>query len=197
MYCVSIIFFSLCILRMIFADQSLLYLDEIRSLSELPMDKLIRIKSSFGSGNGITNENENENEEIASSRTIPVTLPMALPLKRSNNNKKPIRRYEDHYDEKGKDTKISKIFQLAVTALSFLAFGGYLLTLIISAIRRNNGNNGTNGNNVLIFSNLQTAQKYNRPKRNILIFDPMENNFETDKLYEGMIMLSRSYALYN
>ncbi|EZA50885.1 hypothetical protein X777_10854 [Ooceraea biroi] len=137
---------------MIFADQSLLYLDEIRSLSELPMDKLIRIKSSFGSGNGITNENENENEEIASSRTIPVTLPMALPLKRSNNNKKPIRRYEDHYDEKGKDTKISKIFQLAVTALSFLAFGGYLLTLIISAIRRNNGNNGTNGNNVLIFS---------------------------------------------
>lgn len=47
------------------------------------------------------------------------------------------------------------------------------------------------------FQNLQSLQKLNRPKRNILILDPMENNFETDKLYEGMIMLSRSYALYN
>jgi hypothetical protein len=76
-------------------------------------------------------------------------LPMALPLRRTD--KKPMRRYEDHYDEKGKDTKISKIFQLAVTALSFLAFGGYLLTLIIMAIRRNNMTNAGSGN-VLIFS---------------------------------------------
>jgi len=45
-------FLSLCCLKTILADQSLLYLDEIRSLSELPMDKLIRIKSSLGSGNG-------------------------------------------------------------------------------------------------------------------------------------------------
>jgi len=76
-------------------------------------------------------------------------MPMALPLKRSS--KKPMRRYEEHYDEKGKDSKISKIFQSAVTALSFLAFGGYLLTLIITAIRRNMGNNNTNGN-VVVFS---------------------------------------------
>ncbi|XP_011876324.1 PREDICTED: uncharacterized protein LOC105566716 [Vollenhovia emeryi] len=129
-----------------------------------------------------------------SSRTFPLTLPMALPMASKKNRKKPIRRHEEHYDEKGKDTKIAKIFQLAVTALSFLAFGGYLLTLIITAVRRNTPKG--NGN-VLVFSNLQSLQKLYRPKRNILIFDPMENNFETDKLYEGMIMLSRSYALYN
>lgn len=97
----------------------------------------------------IISKDDREDEDMsASSRTIPATLPMALPLK--GNNKKPTRRYEDHYDEKGKDTKISKIFQLTVTALSFLAFGGYLLTLIIMAIRRNT-NNGNNGN-LLIFS---------------------------------------------
>jgi len=94
----------------------------------------------------VIKENENEDFDV-SSRTLPLTLPMAL----KKNNKRLIRRHEEHYDEKGKDTKISKIFQLAVTALSFLAFGGYLLTLIITAIRRNNGNGNGNGN-VLIFS---------------------------------------------
>lgn len=83
-----------------------------------------------------------------SSRKLPPMLPMAQPLRKSD--KKPTRRYED-YDEKGKDSKISKIFQLAITTLSFLAFGGYLLTLIIMAIRRNSTNNNGTGN-VLIFS---------------------------------------------
>ncbi|GAB1860356.1 hypothetical protein CAJAP_01435 [Camponotus japonicus] len=194
MHCTLLIFYASCILKMATGEQSSLYMDEVRSLSELPMNKLIQIRSSLGSPeNDITDEDRNAREDI-SSRRLSLTMPMALPLKRSS--KKPMRRYEEHYDEKGKDSKISKIFQSAVTALSFLAFGGYLLTLIITAIRRNMGNNNTNGN-VVVFSNLQNLQKLNRPKRNILIFDPMENNFETDKLYEGMIMLSRSYALYN
>jgi len=92
----------------------------------------------------VTKENENEDFDV-SSRTLPLTLPL------KKNNKRLIRRHEEHYDEKSKDTKISKIFQLAVTALSFLAFGGYLLTLIITAVRRNSGNGSGNGN-VLIFS---------------------------------------------
>ncbi|XP_029178642.1 uncharacterized protein LOC114946357 [Nylanderia fulva] len=193
MYCSFLIFCASCTLQMASGERSLLYLDEVRSLSELPLEKLIQIKSSLeNTGYDNTDEIENAREDI-SSRRLSVTMPMALPLKRSS--KKPMRRYE-HYDEKGKDSKISKIFQLAVTALSFLAFGGYLLTLIITAIRRNMANNATAGN-VVVFSNLQSLQKLNRQRRNILIFDPMENNFETDKLYEGMIMLSRSYALYN
>lgn len=50
MYCGAVIFFSLYTLKMILADQSLLYMDEIRSLSELPMEKLLQIKSAFGNG---------------------------------------------------------------------------------------------------------------------------------------------------
>ncbi|XP_029669381.1 uncharacterized protein LOC115239157 isoform X1 [Formica exsecta] len=193
MHCWLLIFYASCIFKMTSGEKSSLYVDEVRSLSELPMDKLIQIKSSLGSaGYDITDENENAREDV-SSRRLSLTMPMALPLRRSN--KKPTRRYEEHYDEKGKESKVSKIFQVAITALSFLAFGGYLLTLIITAVRRNMTNN-PNGN-VVVLSNLQGLQKFNRPRRNILIFDPMENNFETDKLYEGMIMLSRSYALYN
>ncbi|XP_050462608.1 uncharacterized protein LOC126857329 [Cataglyphis hispanica] len=189
--CLLIIFYASCILKMTSSEKSSLYMDEVRSLSELPMDKLIQIRSSLGSaGYDITDENENAREDVSSRRSL--TMPMALPLRRSS--KKPMRRYEEHY-EKGKESKVSKIFQVAITALSFLAFGGYLLTLIISAVRRNMTNNPTG--NVVVFSNLHDLQKFNRPKRNILILDPMENNFETDKLYEGMIMLSRSYALYN
>jgi uncharacterized protein YqhQ len=81
-------------------------------------------------------------------RTISaVSLPVALPLRRMDN--KSIRRYED-WDDKGKDSKISKIFQLTVTALSFLAFGGYLLTLIITAIRRTQ--NTTTPASLIVFS---------------------------------------------
>ncbi|XP_032684816.1 uncharacterized protein LOC116850528 [Odontomachus brunneus] len=190
MHRILLTFCAFCTLQTTCGEQSSLYLDEIRSLSELPMDKLIQIKSSLACGNDIIDEEISEDVDM-SSRTFSLALPMALPLKAIT--KKPTRRYEDHYDDKGKDTKISKIFQLAITALSFLAFGGYLLTLIIMAIRRNT-NGG--GGNVVVFSNLQSLQKLHRPKRNILMFDPMENNFETDRLYEGMIMLSRSYALY-
>lgn len=48
-----LVFCAFCILKVVTEDQSLsLYLDEVRSLSELPMDKLIQIKSSLASENG-------------------------------------------------------------------------------------------------------------------------------------------------
>ncbi|KAL2737891.1 uncharacterized protein V1478_001977 [Vespula squamosa] len=183
------IFFLLILLEFETGNFVDIYQDEIESLSELPLDRLIKIKSSI---TPILETSMIEKYGQPEGR-IKSTLPIALPLKR--NNKLPIRRHgSDHYEEKGKDTKISKIFQLAVTALSFLAFGGYLLTLIITAIRRNSNSTGTG--NVIVFSNLQNLQKYQRPKRNLLVLDPMENNFQTDKLYQGMIMLSRTYARF-
>ncbi|XP_024945779.1 uncharacterized protein LOC107272731 [Cephus cinctus] len=165
-----------------------LFPNEIRSLSELPLDKLLQIKSSFiDTDVPIKVERKKDRKSVS-------TLPAALPLKRSE--KKPNRRYEDHYyEEKGKDSKISKIFQLAITTLSFLAFGGYLLALIIAGIRRNAV--AAPNSNVIFLSNLQNLQKYKRPKRNYIFLDPMANDFDTERLYKGMIMLSRGYALYN
>lgn len=179
-----------------------------------------------------TDVEEDEQSEEISSRTFSLSLPVAQPLKRTNG--KPMRRYEDHYEEKGKDTKISKIFQLSVTALSFLAFGGYLLCLIITGIRQGNTGNGnvivlsvseyfhfhywtlltTICNNKIeideskrsfviileffpgIFQNLQGLQAYNRPKRDVPAFESLENNIEIEKLYRGMILLSKYYAMY-
>lgn len=80
--------------------------------------------------------------KVMESRMI---YPMSLPLKKSD---KSIKRHGDYWEEKGGDTKISKIFQLTITTLSFLAFGGYLLCLVITAIKRNSGQ----GNNVIVLS---------------------------------------------
>lgn len=52
MYRNILVFCAFCILKVTAEDQSSLYLDEVRSLSELPMNKLIQIRSSLASGNG-------------------------------------------------------------------------------------------------------------------------------------------------
>lgn len=88
-------------------------------------------------------------EEEIEERTA-VALPMAMPLRKFSEG--PIVSRGDHGNSKGKDTKISKIFQLAITTLAFLAFGGYLLALVCSAIRRNANNPATNPGNVIVFS---------------------------------------------
>ncbi|KAG6801226.1 hypothetical protein HZU73_03347 [Apis mellifera caucasica] len=170
------------------ANRTSFYTQEVLCLSELPMSELIQIKSTLGDEEDVE---EDEQPEEISSRTFSLSsLPVAQPLKRIN--RKPMRRYEDHYEEKGKDTKISKIFQLSVTALSFLAFGGYLLCLIITGIRQGNTGNG----NVIVLSNLQGLQAYNRPKRDVPAFESLENDLEIEKLYRGMILLSKYYAMY-
>ncbi|KAK0084972.1 hypothetical protein PV325_006006 [Microctonus aethiopoides] len=148
------------------------------------MSKLIKIKTNLAENNDIS-----EVDEEIEGRRVSVTLPKALPLRQIDN--KSIKRHDDYWEEKGHDTKISKIFQLAITTLSFLAFGGYLITLIISAIRRNSMSNGSN---VIVLSSLQ---KYTRPKRYAFINDPMDNEFDVDKMYQGMIMLSEKYTSYH
>ncbi|XP_046749254.1 uncharacterized protein LOC124413009 [Diprion similis] len=166
-----------------------LFFNEVRSLSQLPMDKLIHMKSVFTFDQDQSHEN---NETLQTDFEHPSsTLPVALPLARPNS--KIVRRHDDYWQEGWyKSSKISKFFQLAVTALSFFAFGGYLLTLIITALRRNAA--VTTPGNVIFLQGLQTPVK--RPKRSAF-HDPMENDFNTERLYQGMIMLSEGYALYN
>lgn len=73
---------------------------------------------------------------------------MAMPLKKIDRGMIVM---SEHWSDKGKDSKISKIFQLAITTLAFLAFGGYLLALICSVIRRNT-TPVNNPGNVFVFS---------------------------------------------
>ncbi|XP_057328564.1 uncharacterized protein LOC130669595 [Microplitis mediator] len=166
-----------------------LYPQEVQSLSELPMEQLLKIKNNFieTGSDVVEEEEEKEDEEVEEEGLQGRTLPIKLPLKKIGN--KSLRRHGDWWEEKGEDTKISKIFQFTLTTLSFLAFGGYLLTLVITSLKKNQAAQG----NVIVLSNLQ---KYTRPKRHIFTIDPAENEYDTDRLYRGMIMLSREYASY-
>ncbi|XP_058798491.1 uncharacterized protein LOC131668392 [Phymastichus coffea] len=163
------------------------YLNEIRSLSELPLEKLVQLKSSFAK------KNIDQDEYAPQSRsTSTLTLPV-MPLKR-NGNKYPISRYDEWEEKGGKDSKISKIFQLTICTLSFLAFGGYLLALIISAIRRNQMQANPGQSNVIVLSGLQSLTKVKRPKREFQMYNPMENDYDPECFYRGMIMLSDKYS---
>lgn len=55
-----------------------------------------------------------------------------------------------------------------------------------------------NYNNLnFLLQGLNGVQKVNkRPKRGLLVFDPAENEFDTEKLYRGMIMLTSDYSKY-
>ncbi|XP_011495043.1 PREDICTED: uncharacterized protein LOC105359970 [Ceratosolen solmsi marchali] len=163
-----------------------LHLHEVRSLSELPLEKLIQIKLSFAKQSPNINNAGSEGRMLST-----ISLPKSMPLRRMGS--KSIRRYED-WGEKNKDSKISKIFQLTVTALSFLAFGGYLLTLIITAIRR--GQNATTPPNLIVLSDLQNLQKMKRPKRGLFIHDSEENEYDTERFYRCMIMISTELQSY-
>ncbi|XP_034942898.1 uncharacterized protein [Chelonus insularis] len=163
-----------------------LFSKEVQSLSELPLDKLIQLKSNLAAEN-----NELEEPEIEPEMEGRIASPLSMQLKRHDPHRsKSIKRFSDWEES---DNKISKIFHFALTTLAFLAFGGYLLCLVITSIRRNSVIPG----NVIVLSSLQNLQKYSRPKRNLNIIDPIENNFDIDRAYQGMVMLSREYASYN
>ncbi|KAJ8667001.1 hypothetical protein QAD02_008663 [Eretmocerus hayati] len=179
---VSLVFLNYCKANYSISED--FYMDEVRSLSEMPLKKLIKIKSTFARKSDLDRDSD-------ARQSSAVSFPLAAPLRRVNPSS-PIKRYEE-WDDGGKDSKISKIFQLTITTLSFLAFGGYLITLIITAIKRKQNNEMMmmNPANVIFLSSLK---KLKRPKRRIVIHDPAENNFSTDQLYTGMIMLSSDFS---
>lgn len=102
--------------------------EEIQFLNELPLDKLLQLKSSL--------------QELVTTGYDNITLPTtpsmverfgaqamavkAPPIKRGD--------YEEEIIHK-KESKISNIFSMSVTTLAFLAFGGYLLCLIVQAVK--------------------------------------------------------------
>lgn len=121
------IFFYSFTLRSISTQNLNPYID-IKTLSELPLEKLLQVQNSFK----IQEFNIIDNQTIERKND---NNPIALPLKSKNDI---LNRYEhDDYDDhhQNEKSKIQSIFQLSVTALAFLSFGGYLLCLIVNAIR--------------------------------------------------------------
>lgn len=102
-------------------------MNEVEFLNELPLDKLLRLKTSLQ--DFVTPDYENVTTTAPSyvqrfgAEAMAIQAP---PLKRGD--------YEGIY-KKESYSKISNIFSMSVTTLAFLAFGGYLLCLIVQAVK--------------------------------------------------------------
>lgn len=111
-------------------EQELTCVSDVRTLSELPLNRLLLVKNTFQ----VEREKNNENNHK-------VDAPEALPLqaKQSTNRGSYGPTYGMHEDSNSKKSggkkSIQSIFQISVTTLAFLAFGGYLLCLIVQAIK--------------------------------------------------------------
>lgn len=96
---------------------------DVRTLSELPLERLLQVK------NTLKTPYEKIFEDMKPEA-------MALQAKSSNNRGSAYGVHEDSGDSKKSGKKsVQSIFQLSVTTLAFLAFGGYLLCLIVQAIK--------------------------------------------------------------
>ncbi|XP_021193814.3 uncharacterized protein LOC110378753 [Helicoverpa armigera] len=103
--------------------------NDVAFLNDLPLDKLLRLKSSLQ--DLVTVEYENVTTTTPSYIQRFGAEAMAIqgppPVKRGD--------YEEGLYKKESYSKISNIFSMSVTTLAFLAFGGYLLCLIVQAVK--------------------------------------------------------------
>ncbi|KAM3962011.1 uncharacterized protein ACR2FA_003905 [Aphomia sociella] len=102
---------------------------DLQFLNELPLEKLLILKSSIH--NFISENYENITTSTPSYLESFGAQAMAIkapPIKRTD--------YEEKISKKG--SKLSKLFSMSVTTLAFLAFGGYLLCLIVQAVKEKN-----------------------------------------------------------
>lgn len=105
------------------AQQSLTPSEDVRTLRELPLERLLQVKNTL----------KTPYEKIFND---PKPEAMALQSKSSNNRGSTYGVHEDSGDSKKSGKKsVQSIFQLSVTTLAFLAFGGYLVCLIVQAIK--------------------------------------------------------------
>jgi hypothetical protein len=163
--------------------------NELQYLNNLPLDKLIQLKSSL-------QELVTGYENVTTTPSyIEDFAPQALPFKSA-----PLKRTD--YDVYKKDSsKISNLFTMSVTTLAFLAFGGYLLCLVVQAVKsKHNINSTTITPTILINSGIRRPQNqftsYGRKKRSLREMElPPEQAFDVLlKLCEGYAKWSERYG---
>ncbi|KAI4462815.1 hypothetical protein MML48_4g00006127 [Holotrichia oblita] len=186
--------FLLCLIYLAPA-QDLTLTADIKTLSELPLQKLLHVKNSLFLDDNIHNKLNVENFTSLNEENNP----NALALK---TNSKDVKRFDKGDDSKDKGS-IQSIFQISVTALAFLAFGGYLVCLVTQAI---NGKDGTQ--QIIVMDSLKRPIRYKqrpniryrtpstrRPTIHRLKRELQENDeIDFEKLYEALISISEGYT---
>ncbi|XP_023310241.1 uncharacterized protein LOC111691502, partial [Anoplophora glabripennis] len=183
--------------------QELSLTEDIKALSELPLEKLLNIKKSFEF------DEEDVSEPVVNSTT---GIPQALPLQSKKISKESQVYHYDDSSSKDKSSSIQSIFQISVTTLAFLAFGGYLICLLVQAVKGKNNNYQTTATQIMsaiisqqIRRKRPTSAPYRRktttsysywkrrprPKREIL------TDLDVDSMYYSLINLSEGYTRYH
>ncbi|KAF5302166.1 hypothetical protein FQR65_LT08589 [Abscondita terminalis] len=180
-------------------EQDISAIADLKTLSELPLEKLIKLKNDFKLDNDVVDG------EILDMVTTESSGPEALPLQ-SNPNIMNRGGYEHHHDKYGHKKDTSSIFQKSVTALSFVAFGGYLLCLIIQAIRAKNATTTTTtvAPALLIRPIRHQHRNNNLPQRNpdrnskpdkSRFRRAVNSDWNSDEMYEALIGIAEGYSV--
>lgn len=175
--------------------------EEIQFLNGLPIDKLVKLKSS------LQDLVEADYGNLTVTTTSPTYLQsfgaeaMAMkgpPIKRGD--------YEEEIHKHDGNTKISNIFSMSVTTLAFLAFGGYLLCLIVQAVKNKQMYNMTNPNGattVIVnskikkrphaqFSSYGRRRRDNREERSLRQID-----LPPEQLFSALLHVCEGYAKWS
>ncbi|XP_045479778.1 uncharacterized protein LOC123684529 [Harmonia axyridis] len=184
--------------------------EDVKALSELPLERLLEVKRSFE----INDENLTNCDGPESRIDFPG--PVALRLKNPSRGGYEHEHEHEHYEYEEHETKkggkeMKNFFQLAITALAFLAFGGYLLCLIVQAIKSKHMDQMTQMANMQMMAAIlrrQIARKRTqrprktkpirntknsrrkRPKREAGIWP----DADPEKMYFALVSLSEAYT---
>lgn len=200
-------------------------LEYTKTLSELPLDRLLMVKNSFDFKENLdieqTISSEAINQTLLGASGLNSTSPEAMALfghQASDKEGYGGGGHSEHYQYSGYDHKhvfkekkskfLSTLFQISIVSLAFLAFGGYLLCLIVQAIKAKAqiNMNMTAQQVQTIYRRrrrrkpirLRPAQIRPRPKRaaNYTDFEDLPN-VDYEELYRALTMFSEGYAQYH
>ncbi|XP_059061799.1 uncharacterized protein LOC131854678 [Achroia grisella] len=167
---------------------------DLQFLNELPLEKLLVLKSSLQEFVSDTYENVSTTtpsySESFGAQAMAIQAP---PIKRTD--------YEEMSSKKG--SKISKLFSMSVTTLAFLAFGGYLLCLIVQAIRdkKNYASTTVAPTTFFLSSGIKKRPQfasYGRRKReNIRDTDLEQLDIPPEQLFGALVQICEGYAKWS
>lgn len=139
------------------AAQELTCIADIKTLSELPLNRLLVVKKTF--------EIEQETAKKPNEENLSAPKALALQANKQNINRGSYgasygAHVEDSNSKKsGGKKSVQSIFQISVTTLAFLAFGGYLLCLIVQAIKGKHNYNTMDTNQLMAYLARPTTRR--------------------------------------
>lgn len=171
-----------------------LSVNDVQFLNELPIDKLIRLKTQLQDLVTANYDNYTVTTPVYpnfGAQAMPLKAP--LPVKRTD--------YESGVYKKG-GSKLGNLFSMSITTLAFLAFGGYLLCLIVQAVKAKEAMATTTPSPAFFLSagikkkpHLSThLTSYGRRRRQV---ESARVELPPEQLFDALLRLCEGYARWS